>query len=98
MKAAAQEAVVVPFRGTASNHLVDQSTMVKMCDNLLDTSSSGPTKSMWKWRNLLARMGMGYTGAAGCTVTLPCWQGWHCLHKRPMSAAVDHQAMLCAAA
>ena len=47
MKASAQAVAVMVWIGTASNHLVDLSTIVSMYVNPSSVTGRGPTVSMW---------------------------------------------------
>lgn len=70
MRASAQSEAVVEDMGMASGHLVVRSTMVKRYSAPAE-GGKGPTRSTWRWLNLLAGTGMACTGAFEWRVILP---------------------------
>ena len=61
MRASAQSEAEVEAMGMASGHLVERSTMVKRYSAPAE-GGKGPTRSTWRWLNLLAGTGMTWTG------------------------------------
>ncbi len=91
MKVLAQDVAEVSLSGTASNHLVDLSIMVKMWLKPPEETGRGPTKSTCTFVKRRHGIGIGCAGAAGCVATLQRLQPWHSLHQAVMSAAVPFQ-------
>jgi hypothetical protein len=91
MKVSAQDVAEVSLSGTASNHLVDLSIMVKMWLKPPEETGTGPTRSTCTCVKRQHGIGMGCAGAAGCNVTLPGLQPWHSLHQAVISAAMPLQ-------
>ena len=89
-RALAMAVAVVDWRGIASNHHVDLSTMVKRWLVPLQLGR-GPTRLMWMWLKWQLGMMMGCTGDVNCCVTLPCWQCWQSLHQAAMLVDMPFQ-------
>ncbi len=90
-KVSAQDEAEISLRGTASNHLVDLSIIVRMWLKPPEETGRGPTRSTCTCVKRRHGIGMGCGGAAGCVVTLPRLQPWHSLHQAVMSAAMPFQ-------
>ena len=90
-KVSAHDVAEVSLSGTASNHLVDLSIMVKMWLKPPEETGRGPTRSTCTCVKRRQGIGIGCAGAAGCVVTLPRLQPWHSLHHAVISAAIPFQ-------
>jgi hypothetical protein len=83
--------VAVARRGMASSHLVVLSTIVRRYAKPSWDTGSGPTRSIWRWVNRCSGVGIGWTSAVCCCVTLAAWHAVQSLHQ----ACQDMDSLVC---
>jgi hypothetical protein len=91
MSASAQSSDAMDFRGVASNHLDELSTMVNRYLKPSADAGSGPTRSTCMWVKRQSGIGMAWTGAVCCGLALPRAQSWQSRHHADISEAMPRQ-------
>jgi hypothetical protein len=79
------------FKGAASNHLDNLSTMVNRYLKPSADAGSGPTRSTCTWVKRRSGIGMAWTGAVCCGLALPHAQSWQSRHPADTSEDMPRQ-------
>ncbi len=88
MRTSTRSSADMDFKGTASSHLDDLSTIVNKYLNPSADAGRGPTRSTCTWVKRRSGTGIGWTEAVCCGLALPHAQSWQSRHHAPTSEAM----------
>ncbi len=91
MRTSTQSSAAMDFKGTASSHLDDLSTIVNKYLNPSADAGRGPTRSTCTWVKRRSGTGIGWTGAVCCGLALARAQSWRSRHQAATSEAMPRQ-------